>query len=220
MQSPSPRERTDAQSGGRSCPGSNPIRNSARIYIQRKLGWTLGKDLVLIQTGGLPETRASLHTGRIQAGILSPPTTLEARRLGLKELYNMSVDRIPFPGNVITVGRRIVREQPDLVRRVVKAFTEGIHKAKTDKAFTERVSARYARATNQDVLDETCLVFDRSIADAPYVKVEGVETVFREPARKNHAALKAKAADFVDNRFVVKPDRSGYIDSLYGRRYP
>jgi ABC-type nitrate/sulfonate/bicarbonate transport system substrate-binding protein len=58
----------------------------AAIALLRQHGMRAGRDVKFVYLGGVREILAALDKGIIPAGVLSPPTTLEARRLGFKEL--------------------------------------------------------------------------------------------------------------------------------------
>ena len=51
-----------------------------------------------------------------------------------------------------------------------------------------------------------------------YPTVEGIKIIIDQIAASNPKAKNAKPQDFIDARFVEEFDKSGYIDSLYGRR--
>ena len=51
-----------------------------------------------------------------------------------------------------------------------------------------------------------------------YPSLEGLKTILDQLALKDPKATAAKPQDFVDARFVEELDKSGYIDSLYGRK--
>jgi hypothetical protein len=48
--------------------------------------------------------------------------------------------------------------------------------------------------------------------------VEGIKIIIDQIAASNPKAKNAKPQDFIDARFVEEFDKSGYIDSLYGRK--
>ena len=46
----------------------------------------------------------------------------------------------------------------------------------------------------------------------------GLKTIIDQLAATNPKAKTAEPEDFIDARFVEEFDKSGYIDSLYGRK--
>ena len=51
-----------------------------------------------------------------------------------------------------------------------------------------------------------------------YPSPEGVKTILDELGLKDPKARAAKPSDFIDARFVEEFDKSGYTDSLYGKK--
>ncbi len=51
-----------------------------------------------------------------------------------------------------------------------------------------------------------------------YPSVGGIKTILDELALKDPKAKVVKPSDFIDARFVEEFDKSGYTDSLYGRK--
>ena len=47
---------------------------------------------------------------------------------------------------------------------------------------------------------------------------EGIKTILDELALKDPKARAAKPSDFIDARFVEEFDKSGYTNSLYGKK--
>lgn len=103
----------------------------ARLVV-REAGMTLGKDVRVLHLNGVPEILASLSQGNIDAGIISPPTTLRARKAGLKELVNVAERNIPFIHVAYGTTRQYIKDNPDRVRRYVQAYIEGLKIARTD----------------------------------------------------------------------------------------
>ena len=66
-------------------------------------------------------------------------------KMGFKELVDMSEVGLEYPSTNIVVTERYLKGQSDLVRRFLMAFIEGIHRYKTDEAFTKKVIGDYAR---------------------------------------------------------------------------
>ena len=61
------------------------LHPASRIAL-RKAGLEPERDVTMIQTGGPAETVTAMAAGRVNAAAISPPATLQARRLKLKDL--------------------------------------------------------------------------------------------------------------------------------------
>ncbi len=136
---------------------------TATLYALQKLGLNI-KDVNVLLAGGTPERLAALRSGRIQATILSPPTSFVAE----KEGYNVLLDVIvmPLPYNSIVSSRRFVRENPDSARRFIKAHLEAVNLLKTDRETGIKTLAKYLRRTRDRPLLEKS--YDVSASDTIY----------------------------------------------------
>jgi ABC-type nitrate/sulfonate/bicarbonate transport system substrate-binding protein len=72
-----------------------PTDFGARIALKR---WGLVpiKDVTIIQMGGLPESLVALKGGSVQAAVLPPPFSTEAKRAGMVELFDFNQSDIEF----------------------------------------------------------------------------------------------------------------------------
>ena len=59
---------------------------------------------------------------------------------------------------------------------------------------------------------------EKKLPAKQYPSVAGLKTIIDQLAGTNPKAKTAKPEDFIDARFVEEFDKSGYIDSLYGRK--
>ena len=88
------------------------------------------KDVAIVQVGGMESMVAALQGNRIQAGILSYPAITQALKLGHHMLLDVPTLGIPYAFTGMTARGRLIKEDPDLVRRYMMAQTEAIARAK------------------------------------------------------------------------------------------
>jgi NitT/TauT family transport system substrate-binding protein len=121
-------------------------------------------------------------------------------------------------GGVTT--RRYLREHPDVVRNFVKSYIEAVHRLKTDRTTGMKIAAKYLRLDDKELLQKTyeSSIDENKLPTKQYPTLEGIKTILDQLALKDSKAKAAKPQDFVDARFVEEFDKSGYIDSLYGRK--
>jgi len=69
--------------------------------------WALrrGTDVAVLQTGGMPQLLGAIKGGSIDAGVISPPTNLQALKLGLKELVDFGDLEIDYPNSPLVAPR-------------------------------------------------------------------------------------------------------------------
>jgi ABC-type nitrate/sulfonate/bicarbonate transport system substrate-binding protein len=188
---------------------------TATLYALQKLG--LGtKDVSVLLAGGTPERLAALRSGRIQATILSPPTSFVAE----KEGYNVLLDVIvmPLPYNSIVSTRRFVRENPDSARRFIKAHLEAVNLLKTDRETGIKTLAKYLRRTRDRPLLEKS--YDISVSDTimprkQYPTLAGIKSISDSLVKTYPKAATARPEDFTEIGFIKEFDDNGFVDSLY-----
>ena len=59
------------------------------------------EDVTLLYAGGMPSILAAAQQRIVSAGVISAPSTLQARELGLREIVDIGALRIAFPHDLI-----------------------------------------------------------------------------------------------------------------------
>jgi ABC-type nitrate/sulfonate/bicarbonate transport system substrate-binding protein len=121
-------------------------------------------------------------------------------------------------GGVTT--NKFLREHPLVVRNFVKSYIEAVHRLKSDRALGLKIAAKYLRLEDKDLLQRTyeSSIEEKKLPAKQYPSADGIKTILDELALKDPKAKAAKPSDFIDARFVEEFDKSGYIDSLYGKK--
>ena len=185
---------------------------AARMLIQ-EAGMSPGRDVGVIHLQGIPEILAALSLGRIDAGIISPPTTLRARQAGLKELVDITARNIPMLHTVLATTRGFIKEHPDRVRAYLQGYLEGLKVTRTDAAETKRIISKYTKMENPDDLEETYRTFLKAWEKVPYVSAPAAQTLLNFATHP--AAKTAKPEQFIDNSILAEIEKSGFIEKLY-----
>jgi ABC-type nitrate/sulfonate/bicarbonate transport system substrate-binding protein len=188
----------------------------ASRLVLAKLGLDPEKDVVYVQTPGADPARiAAMMSKVIDATVLNPPYYKQAAAGGMKILANMTEMDIPIQHIGLVTSQKFVLANPDLTRRIVKSFLEGIHLMRTNPDVAKKALSKYMRITDAKELEESYQLLKSLIPIKPYPTLEGFKTVFAELAEKVPAAKTANAKDFVDTKILEEFDRSGFIDGIY-----
>lgn len=188
---------------------------TARLVLAQA-GLAPQRDVTLLPTGDYNGMVVSLSRGLIDAGVISPPSTLKARRLGFREILDVGATGIEYAGTSITTTRAVARESPEIPRRVLKALVEAIHLFKTDKAASIRVLSRWTKTQDREVLDELYQTYSaKYLLRAPAPSDKGVRAVLDSLSDRMPAARTANPRDFFDDSFVKELVESGFLKSLY-----
>jgi ABC-type nitrate/sulfonate/bicarbonate transport system substrate-binding protein len=188
----------------------------ATRYALAKLGLNPDKDIKTIQIGGTPDRLIALRTGRIQATLLSPPTSLAAQKEGFNLLADVA--GLPFQDNGPVTTRKFIREHPDIVRKYVKAQVEAVHLMKTNRETWIKVLGKYMKV-DKDILERSYEVSttEELFPRKQYPSLDAIRASLDQIAEDEPRARNLKPDSFVDTSFIGELDKSGYIDSLYKR---
>lgn len=184
---------------------------AARYLLQRE-GLRPDVDVALLQVGNQSNRIAAVETNNADAAMLTPPMTLQARKLGLNLLVDASKLNIPY-SSLFFVARRpyLAKNRADLVN-FTKAMIEGVHFYKANKEFSLKVLAKYMKLQDREVLEENFREYDFPLK--PYPSKEYFELPIQEVGKKDPKVLKENPERYVDMSIVKELDTSGFIDKL------
>jgi ABC-type nitrate/sulfonate/bicarbonate transport system substrate-binding protein len=172
------------------------------------------RELLVIQTGGMPEGLAALSSGGLDAVVLSPPSNFRAMKAGMHELVDVGQLGIVFPNTPLSTTRSFIKAQRDTALRFLRGFTQGLNRLRTDKGFSMKVLSKYTKVVDPETLAELRQTYGvRYSGDRiPYVRAEGVGEILKRTPGKE--AQDAKPAEFIDNSLLKELDQSGWFRTV------
>ena len=186
-------------------------------FVLGQWGIQPDREVALIQMGGSQETLAGMIAKSVDGGLLSSPLHLRAGKLGFSLLADLSTLGIDYQGAGVVTTKSYVRENPDLARRYLRAYVEGLHRLKTDKGFSMKVIGKYSRISEADWLEETYQHYAvKVMPKVPYPTIKGIQMVLDEMSLRNPKAKGLQPASFIDVTILRELEQSGFIKSLYG----
>src|ERR687892_875295 len=184
---------------------------AARFLLQRE-GLRPDADVALLQVGNQSNRIAAVETNNADAAILTPPMTLQARKLGYPLLIDASKLNIPY-SSLFFVARKpyLAKHHTDMVN-FTKAMIEGVHYYKANKEAALKVLAKYMKVNDREVLEENFREYDFPLK--PYPSKEYFELPIQEVGKKDPKVLKENPERFADMSLVKELDSSGFIDKI------
>ena len=187
-----------------------------REYLQKnKL--QAGRDVNIIQAGGMPELAAALNSGAISAAPLSSPMSYVAERRGNRVLANLANEGIYFVIAGLTTSRRYLREHRIEVKAFLRAFGRATHSMFQQRDEAKRILTKYARIDDPGMLDGSLKYAHDFTEKIPLVKREGVQVVLDQESAKNPQAKGFTAEQFYDNSLVQELVDEGFYKALWGK---
>jgi NitT/TauT family transport system substrate-binding protein len=189
-------------------------------YLLKKWNLQPDKDVAIFQTGSGPQIFAALKGGSVQSGVLSTgPETLNAEGAGYYRLADVSTSGLVYPFGPFAVRQAFLKSQPDLVGRFMKAYVEGIHRFKTDKAAALAVLEKYTKQKTTPATERIYEVYStKYFKRAPEATPAAIQTILEEISASRPLPSGVAPQRFAESRFIRELVSSGFVDSLYKNR--
>jgi NitT/TauT family transport system substrate-binding protein len=184
---------------------------AARYLLQRN-GLRPDIDVALLQVGNQSNRITAIETNNADAAILTPPMTLQARKLGFPLLIDASKLNVPY-SSLFYVARKpyLAKHRADMLN-FTKAMIEGVHYYKANHEFSLKVLAKYMKVNDREILEENFREYDFPLK--PYPSKEYFELPIQEVGKKDPKVLSENPERFIDMSLVKELDASGFIDKL------
>jgi ABC-type nitrate/sulfonate/bicarbonate transport system substrate-binding protein len=186
-------------------------------FALRRWGIDPERDAQVLALGGQPARHKALQAGQIDATTIQPPLTAQAREAGFMALAVLADPGLDYQGTCLVTTRTQIRTHEDAMRRLVKAFIEGIHFMKSGHAETLHSIAAFMKLADPKSLEETYAQYTRLIPRAPYPTAAGVRTILDDLAARTPKARTARPEDFIEPGFVRELDDAGLLRRLYAQ---
>jgi ABC-type nitrate/sulfonate/bicarbonate transport system substrate-binding protein len=150
--------------GSRFAPGVIPV------------GLNPDKDLTFLQVpGGEPARIAALSANSIDVSLINPPYHKKGIDAGLKVLANMEDMDIPIQHIGLVTIQRLINKSPDVIRRTVKSYVEGIQVMRTNPKLAKAGLTKYMRISDDGELEETYQLLKKLVPSNPIRLLKGLE---------------------------------------------
>ena len=185
--------------------------NLANQILLMRAGLDPLREVKLVAFGRLGLVSQALFTGVVDAALLSPPDTIEARRSRLRMLIDLATARIPCPFTSVVTTRTVLEKSPIPLDRFLRGILHGIKLALTNPDMAKKTISRNMRLTDPEAVEE---VYQRAVAAyerVPTVPKEAIETVVKlstAPSNRNPFGV-------LDMSILERIDKEGFVRSLY-----
>jgi ABC-type nitrate/sulfonate/bicarbonate transport system substrate-binding protein len=174
------------------------------------------KDVKLIQIGRMSDIASAIALKRVDAGVISFPTSVQAEKMGIKTLLDFSESSDELPATTIVISRRYGKAHRDVVLRFLKAYIEGTHRLFTDRELGIRALRKYGGISDQEMLATTYDLFtSRYIKKIPKASLQGIKNSLALIAESNPKARGHKPEEFMDVSYMDELEKTGFIKSVW-----
>ena len=170
-----------------------------------------------VPAGGDKELEALL-SGQCDAIVSTPPESIEAHRKGCHYVIDFAEYGLNYALGGIAARCDYVERNPQITRRFIQAYVEGMHRYRTDREFTVNVQAEYSGIADRSVAEQTYDLTQPGMPPVPYPVVSSLQTLLNFMAAELPEARNADARKFVDEGFLRELEANGFIASLGPKR--
>jgi ABC-type nitrate/sulfonate/bicarbonate transport system substrate-binding protein len=194
-------------------PPGTSLNLAAHILLMRA-GLDPLRDVKLVAFGRLGLVSQALFTGVVDAALLSPPETIEARRSGMRLVLDLATARIPCPFTSVVTTKAVLEKSPAALDRFLRGILHGVKVALTNPDMAKKTIGRNMRLSDPEAIDE---VYQRAIGGyerLPLVPREAIETVVKlstVPSPRNPFGV-------LDMSFLDRIEKEGFVKTLYSAK--
>ncbi len=156
----------------------------------------------------------ALLNGQCDALVITPPEALYAKRMGCHFVVDFADYGLNYALGGLAARRDYVEQNEDTIRKIVKAYVEGMHRYRTDREFTVRVQQDYSGIDDRTIAEETYDMTQPGMPSIPRPVPAALRKALDIMSRELPAAEKADPARFVDDRFIRELEANGFVDAL------
>src|SRR6185503_14236477 len=146
--------------------------------------------------------------------LLSPPETIEAKKLALRMVVDLAAARIPCMFTSVVTTRTVLERSPAALMRFLKGLMHGLQLVSTNPEMAKRTISRSMRLSDPEAIDE---VYQRVVAlyeRLPVVPKDAFDTV----AKLSPAVSNRNPFSVLDMSLLERIDKEGFVRSLYATR--
>ena len=191
------------------------VSETAVAMFLARFGLKRNTDVAIIQLGGLPEIITAMERGGVDAGFANPPQTSRARRLGMRELFDLNALGVELQQTCVTVTTKYLRERRPVVKNFLQAYAEGLHRFMTDREYSVQVLKKYLRVDDKEILDDAYAFYAQRLQKIPTPTLKGIKFILDEMAEKQPRARNVAPESFVDISLLQELDQNGFFKQLW-----
>lgn len=175
------------------------------------------KDVTVVQLGGASQRLAAQMSGQVVAAPYVSPSTAAARERGLNLLVDLGKDGAPWIFNGLIVNRDLLRSNPDLLKRFIKANVEGIYRALSDEKWAREIIAREFKTSSKAVIDDAYDTLRKIYPRDFTPSAAAVANVINEVHTMGPALSTRDPAQYVDLGIVEALRKEGFFEEMRKR---
>jgi NitT/TauT family transport system substrate-binding protein len=188
---------------------------AARYFLKRS-DLDPRRDLTLIQVGNQSEMTPALARGVIDAGVVAVPQNFAVKKLGYRELADLTKLGARYASNAFLAKRQFLTDHKARVDSFLKAVIESIHFVKTRRAEALAILARYTKTSDVEALGLTYDEYVQKVwPQIPDLQPDDLKLVLEQLGETTPKALELTPAELIYDAAMENIVKSNFVRQLY-----
>lgn len=116
--------------------------------------------------------------------------------------------------------RRLLAARPEIARRYVRAYCQGVYRFRTHREFGLSLLQKYTGEGDATIIAETWVLFARLMGGMMFPSIEGMRNAIHVLHRLGVLPQPFDPYSYVDLALVAAAEREGFFSTFMGRRPP
>lgn len=160
------------------------------------------KDVNITQVGGSATRLTALQAGSIDAAVLTLGLVQIGLKSGLNLLYDFIEKDIEYQQVAIITREEMLKSRPDMVRRFMRAYLDGVRYYKTQKEPAIREIMKRLRTTDRSIAEFDHAQRARAMPDDGKPSIKGMQLALDDIAKDNPKARNLTVQQLIDVSFL------------------
>ena len=131
-------------------------------------------DIQIIQAGSSDARLSALRSGALDATLFNVEQSMVAQKLGYNLLIDYSAKEIDYAHVAVIARDETLKNQPEMVRRFLRAYIESIRYHKTHKAVAVKKSMQLLKGMDRQIAEHAYTMNLKTLPDDGKVATKGV----------------------------------------------
>lgn len=159
-------------------------------------------DVTMLQIGTEPDRLAAMQRGSIALSVFTPTYVPALRKAGMKVLLDLEEMRVPYLLNGYATTRSFVSRDRAAAIGLMRGVIRAIKRIKSDREFTGKILAKYARTADAEVINGALDQQMRILPDLPVPPEAGIKTILEDLGRSVPEARHTPPDSLIDPSIV------------------
>ncbi|HEV8723337.1 MAG TPA: ABC transporter substrate-binding protein [Candidatus Binatia bacterium] len=192
------------------------VGDFAARYFLKRANLDPRKDVSFLQVGSQSEMTPALVRGAIEAGVVAVPQNFTVKKLGFRELADLTQSGARYASNAFLAKRQFLIDNQARMESFLKALIESIHFIKTKRPQALSILSHYTRTTDPEALSNTYSEYVQKVwPQIPDIQPEDLTAVLEQQAETNPKALEINPAELIYDGLMENVVRSGFVKQVY-----